>query len=229
MIIEIEGLDGSGKETQSRLLTERLCARGYRAQRITFPDYEHEWSLFVRMYLGGEFGASAGDVNAYTAASFYALDRYASYRKLWGEAYAAGEILVADRYIGSNLIHQTAKLPRAEWDEFYAWQQDFEFGKLGLPRPSLVLYLDVEPEAARGLMEKRYGGDESKKDIHERDFAYLLACREAARYAAQRCGWSTVDCCAGGTLRTIEDIGGELLSRTLAALEEAGENPASVN
>ena len=224
MIIEIEGLDGSGKETQSRLLATRLCEHGYTARRITFPDYEHDWSLFAKMYLNGEFGTSVDDVNAYTAASFYALDRFASFRKVWGAAYAAGEIIVADRYVGSNLIHQTSKLPRAQWDEFYAWQQDFEFDKLGLPRPSLVLFLDVHPAASRRLMEKRYDGDESKKDIHERDFAYITTCREAAHYAAQRGGWRTVSCCEGETLRSIEDIGGELLADALALLKAAPKN-----
>ena len=206
MIIEIEGLDGSGKETQSKLLTNALREMGLKVRRITFPDYEHKWSVFTKMYLDGEFGGSVGDVNAYTAASFYALDRFASFRKCWGEDYRAGSVIVADRYVGSNLIHQTAKLPYEEWDEFYRWQQDFEFDKLGLPRPGLVLFLDMSPEASRRLMEKRYAGDEGKKDIHERDYAYSQLSREAALYAARRCSWNMIPCSSGEEPRTIEEI-----------------------
>lgn len=210
-LIEIEGLDGSGKETQSRLLAQSLCERGISARRITFPDYEHPWSVFVRMYLGGEFGQRAGDINAYTASSFYALDRYASFKKSWEAAYSGGETIVADRYVGSNLIHQMSKLPRAEWETFFTWQQDFEFDKLGLPRPDHVLYLDMAPETSRRLLEKRYAGDEAKKDLHERDFAYLMACRETAHYAVQRCGWTVIRCCDGERPYSIEEIHEKIL------------------
>lgn len=205
-LIEIEGLDGSGKETQSKLLAQRLCALGQPAVRITFPDYEHPWSVFAKMYLDGEFGNKPGDVNAYTATSFYALDRYASFKKGWEQIYRGETIVVADRYVGSNLIHQMGKLPRAQWDDFFVWQQDFEFVKLGLPRPDKVLYLEMAPATSKCLMEKRYQGDESKKDIHERDYEYLMACREAARYAADRCGWHTVHCCDGQSPYGIGEI-----------------------
>ncbi|WP_312645202.1 thymidylate kinase [Hydrogenoanaerobacterium sp.] len=217
--IEIEGLDGSGKETQSKLLAQRLNEQGIPALRITFPDYEHPWSVFVKMYLGGEFGGNVDDVNAYTATSFYALDRYASFKKNWEQAYKEGAVIIADRYVGSNLIHQMSKLPREQWDAFFQWQQDFEFDKLGLPRPDKVLYLQMEPSTSKRLMEKRYQGDENKKDLHERNFAYLMRCRETANYAVQRSGWEVIRCCDGEAPYTIEAIHDRIMS-TLGNLQK---------
>ncbi|MEG0272666.1 MAG: thymidylate kinase [Hydrogenoanaerobacterium sp.] len=196
-LIEIEGLDGSGKETQSKLLADALCNMGHKAVRISFPDYDNPWSVFVKMYLAGEFGGSAGAVNAYTATSFYALDRYASFKKNWQSIYESDTILVADRYIGSNLIHQMSKLPKEQWDEFFTWQQDYEYTKLGLPRADKVLYLEMALDDSKRLLENRYDGDESKKDLHERDFAYLISCRATAEYAVSRCGWSVIHCSDG--------------------------------
>lgn len=209
--IEIEGLDGSGKETQSKLLAQHFNELGIPALRITFPDYEHSWSVFVKMYLGGEFGSNVNDVNAYTATSFYALDRYASYKKNWEQIYKSGTVIIADRYVGSNLIHQMSKLPREEWSAFFEWQQDFEFGKLGLPRPDEVLYLKMDPNTSKRLMEKRYQGDETKKDLHERNLSYLLKCRETAQYAVDRSGWKVIRCCDGENPYTIEAIHQKIL------------------
>ena len=206
-MIVIDGLDGSGKATQSRLLEERLNRSGVPARRISFPDYENPWSCLVKMYLGGEFGSRPEDVNAYAASGFFALDRYASFKKCWEEDYRRGTVIVADRYVGSNAIHQTSKLPREQWDAFLDWLWDYEFEKLGLPRPDEVLYLDMEPETSRRLLERRYGGDEKKKDIHERNFAYLMACRESARYVARREGWRIIPCCDGREPLPVEEIG----------------------
>lgn len=210
-LIEIEGLDGSGKETQTKLLVSYLREHGHNAVGITFPDYANEWSVFVQMYLKGEFGSRASDVNAYTATSFYALDRYASYKKNWQTLYEGGAVLVADRYVGSNLIHQMSKLPQDKWGEFFDWQQDFEYNKLGLPRPDAVLYLEMSPAASKSLIEKRYGGDESKKDLHERDLNYLMSCRDTADYAVRRCGWSVIHCSDGETPLTVEEIHDKIL------------------
>lgn len=213
-LIEIEGLDGSGKETQSKKLAEYLNEHSVPALRITFPDYDHPWSVLAKMYLDGEFGDKPQDVNAYTASSFYALDRYASFKKGWGEIYRGGTVIVADRYVGSNLIHQMGKLPEEQWDEFFQWHQDFEYGKLELPRPDQVLFLDVNPETTTALMEERYHGDEKKKDVHERDTGYMPICVKAAHYAARRCGWKVISCCEGGELESKEVIH----QRVLAAL-----------
>jgi len=163
------------------------------------------------MYLSGEFGQEAGAVNAFAASSFYAVDRFASYQTKWKTQYLAGDTIIADRYVTANLVYQLSKLPKDEWDAFIGWIEDFEYGKLGLPRPDRVLYLDVPPEVSQLLLQKRYEGDLSKKDIHEKDLAFLLHCRECALYAAKKLNWTVLSCANNNELRTIEDIHEEIL------------------
>jgi dTMP kinase len=162
------------------------------------------------MYLGGKFGAKPDDVNAYAASSFYAVDRYASYKTSWGAFYEQGGVVIADRYTTSNAIHQCSKLPRAEWESFLAWLFDYEFHLLGLPTPDEVIYLAVDPAVSQRLMNERYHGDESKKDVHEKDVEYLTRSRRAAEYCAAQLGWKTVACNEGDTMRTIDEIGAEV-------------------
>jgi dTMP kinase len=178
--------------------------------QVTFPDYASESSALVRMYLGGKFGEKPDDVNAYAASSFYAVDRYASYKTSWGEFYEQGGVVIADRYTTSNAIHQCSKLPRAAWESFLAWLFDYEFHLLGLPAPDEVIYLAVDPAVSQRLMNGRYHGDESKKDVHEKDVEYLTRSRRAAEYCAAHLGWKTVACSEGDTMRTIDAIGAEV-------------------
>ena len=148
-LVVLEGLDGSGKGTQAKLLAEALVCRGVPLRPVTFPDYSSPSSSLVKMYLNGEFGAEPGDVNAYAASAFYAVDRFASFRKGWGGDYRQGKLILCDRYATSNMVYQMGKLPRAEWDGYLAWMEDFEYQKLGIPRPDLVLYLDMPVEVAQ--------------------------------------------------------------------------------
>lgn len=205
-IIVIEGLDGSGKATQTALLSEKLSQRGIPVRVLEFPDYKSDSSAPVRMYLSGEFGSAPGDVNAYAASAFYAVDRVAGYLKDWKTDYESGKIFISDRYATSNIIYQMAKVSPEERDSFIAWQADFEYDKLGLPRPDAVIYLDVEPEVSQKLLEKRYGGDSSKKDLHESNLKFLLSCRDSALYAARKCGWQIIRCCENSEMRTVEEI-----------------------
>lgn len=209
-IIVIEGLDGSGKATQTALLAEKLTKKGTAVRRLEFPDYESQGSALVKMYLGGEFGSKPGDVNAYAASAFYAVDRAASYLKDWKADYQSGMLFLCDRYCTSNIIYQMAKVSDGERDGFIEWQADFEYGKLGLPRPDRVIYLDVSPDVSQKLMEKRYGGDESKKDLHESNLEFLLSCRKSALYAAEKCGWTIIDCCENGEIKPIDKISEEI-------------------
>ncbi len=140
-IIVIEGLDGSGKATQTKLLYEKLLAAGKQVRRLEFPDYENPSSALVKMYLSGDFGKDPADVNAYAASAFYAVDRVASFLQVWKKDYPADTVFLCDRYATSNIIYQMAKVPASERDAFIAWQQDFEYDKLGLPRPDAVIYL----------------------------------------------------------------------------------------
>lgn len=205
-IIVIEGLDGSGKATQAKILTDALAAKGLPVRKLEFPDYKSPASAPVRMYLGGEFGSAPEDVNAYAASAFYAVDRIASYLSSWKPDYEQGAVLISDRYATSNIIYQMPKLSDGERDAYIRWQSDFEYDKLGLPKPDAVIYLDVAPEVSQRLMECRYGGDNSKKDLHESNLRFLLSCRRAAVYAAERCGWHVIDCCRDGDIRPVEEI-----------------------
>lgn len=205
----LEGLDGSGKATQTKLLADALRAQGRQVRQVSFPDYESDSSALVRMYLAGTFGTRPGDVNAYAASSFYAVDRYASYRRDWGAFYDAGGVIAADRYTTSNAVHQCSKLSREQWDAFADWLFSYEYDLLGLPRPDAVFYLRADPAVSERLLRER--GEAS--DIHERDRDYQARCREAADYCAERFGWNVVECVRGGKLRSVEDIHAEILRR----------------
>ena len=204
-LIIIEGLDGSGKRTQIEILRKKAQQAGKQVRQIKFPNYAEDSSALVRAYLAGELG-SLHEINAYAASVLYSVDRYATFRRHMKEDYDNGCIFLLDRYTTANMYHQTTKLPKEEWDSFLDWLEDLEYGKMGLPKPDLVLYLDMKPQTAKKLMENRYHGDESKKDLHEADFSYLLSCRDAALYAAQRCGWEVLSCCDGESPLPIDTI-----------------------
>lgn len=217
-LVVLDGLDGSGKSTQLVRLQEYFTQNRIDYRQISFPDYEQPSSALVSMYLRGEFGEAADAVNAYAASSFYAVDRYASYKKFWEEDYKAGRLILAARYTTSNAIHQMGKLPREEWDAYLNWLQDYEYGLLGLPRPDRVIFLDMPLQISQRLLSTRYEGDEAKKDIHERDLEYLRTCRESALYAAKKMGWDLVSCGENGQPLPIDTI-----SERLIALVTEGE------
>ena len=172
-IAVLEGLDGSGKSTQFEMLDRYLTDKGIKHKSISFPDYDNESSALVKLYLSGKIGSSPSDVNAYAASSFYAVDRYVSYRQFWEKDYKDGAFISAARYVTSNCIYQMTKLPEEKWEEYIQWLEDYEYRKLGLPRPDQVIFLDMPIEISQKLMSGRYNGDEAKKDIHEADVSYL--------------------------------------------------------
>lgn len=209
-LLVLEGLDGSGKSTQTERLREALLAAGETVRQIKLPDYDAPSSTLVRQYLAGDFGNDPQAVNAYAASSFYAVDRVASFLLDWKKDYDAGSLILADRYTTSNPIYQMTKLPREEWDDYLTWADDYEFGKLGLPRPDRVIFLDMPVEVSQKMMSRRYEGDEAKKDVHERNVQFLNACREAALYTAERWNWSVVRCWEGEEPRTIDAIAADV-------------------
>lgn len=211
-LIVIEGIDGSGKSTQFARLCARLEREGIAFQRLVFPQYQEESSALIRMYLNGAFGARPGDVNAYAASAFYAVDRYASWKRVWERPYTEeGALVLADRYTTSNAVHQTSKLPPEEREAFLDWLRDFEHRRLGLPEPDLVVCLDLPAEAAVRHLRQREADTHTYGDIHETDAAYLAACAETARQAAAFYGWRLVPCLdAAGRQRSIEDVHEEL-------------------
>ncbi len=209
-IIVIEGLDGSGKATQTKILADKLIEKGLKVRKLEFPDYSNPSSSLVKMYLNGDFGDKPEDVNAYASSAFYAVDRVASYLQFWKKDYEDGDLILSDRYATSNIIYQMSKLDKSEYDSFIEWQNDFEYKKLGIPKPDAVIYLDVEPEVSQKLMEKRYGGDKSKMDLHEKNVKFLLDCRESALFAAEKCGWKVINCCENGDIKSIDRIAEEI-------------------
>ena len=219
-LIVIEGTDGSGKSTQFRLLTEAVTNGGYEFQKLVFPQYKEESSALIRMYLGGQFGDKPSDVNAYAASAFYAVDRYASYKKVWGEWYENGGLVLSDRYTTSNAVHQASKEPEEKQGEFLRWLYEFEYDKLGLPRPDLTIYLDVPTEYTEKLMRGREAATGTQADIHEQDLTYLATCRKMGRSAAEYYGWTVIHCVRDGEMRSIEDIHKEIYSHVMACLEE---------
>ena len=185
-LVILEAGDGSGKATQTKLLEERLIAEGRRVRPVEFPDYDSPSSALVRMYLGGDFGERASSVNAYAASAFFAVDRYASYQMKWCKELEAGAIVLADRYTTANMVHQAVKI------------EDFEYEKLALPRPDLVIFLDMEPDVSRRLIERRAAASLAEKDIHERDEEYLARCYRASLALSERCGWQRIRCSDAG-------------------------------
>lgn len=209
-LLVLEGLDGSGKSTQTERLKEAFLRAGKPLRQIKLPDYEHPSSALVKQYLAGEFGSDPTAVNAYATSSFYAVDRVASFLLDWKSDYDSGTLVLADRYTTSNPIYQMTKLPREQWEEYLAWVKDYEYGKLGLPEPDLVIFLDMPVEVSQKMMTGRYEGDEGKKDVHEKNVRFLEACREAALYTAERWGWKVVRCADGDAPRSIESIAKEV-------------------
>lgn len=207
-LIVLDGLDGSGKSTQF----DRLLAVFPRLKGISFPDYDSPSASLVKMYLRGDFSDDPEGVSAYAASSFYAVDRYASFMLHWKDDYLKGTPILAGRYTTSNAIHQMSKLPVSEREAYLEWLGDYEYNKLGLPRPDRVIFLDIDPVTAQKRLSARYEGDETKKDIHEQDTAYMEKCRDAALYCAERDGWTVIPAVENGRELTADEITRKLCS-----------------
>ena len=219
-LIVLEGTDGSGKSTQFRLLSSWLSENGKEFRHIVFPRYSEDSSALIRMYLGGAFGTKPSDVNAYAASAFFAVDRFASYKQDWGQWYEQGGVVLSDRYTTSNAVHQASKEAPEGRKEFLRWLYEFEYDKLGLPRPDLVIYLDVPTAFSEKMMRSREAATGTQADIHEKDSAYLATCRETGRAAAAYYGWTVISCVKDGVMRSIEDIHSEIRRLVAACLEE---------
>ncbi len=219
-LIVLEGIDGSGKSAQYRRLCARMENDGIAYNHIVFPRYDKESSALIRMYLSGQFGENPGDVNAYAASTFYAGDRYASYRTDWGELYEKGGIILSDRYTTSNAVHQGSKLPDDQLPAFFDWLQDLEYEKLGLPKPDLVIYLDVDLETSLARMRRRQQKTHTSADIHEKDKDYLSRCLHTAEMAAEHYGWTRIPFLKDGKERDVDEKNREIYSILLDAINE---------
>ena len=209
----IDGTDGSGKQTQFKKLKERLTKEGIDYKTVSFPNYDSPSSSLVKMYLAGEFGENAKQVSPYIASTFYAADRYATFKKELEEYYNNGGTILADRYTTANMIHQAGKIQdKNERKKLLDWIWDFEFNLYGLPVPSEVFLLKMPPEVSIELMKDRENKftHEAAKDIHERDKNHLIDAYNAACDVAKDYGWFTIECVKDGKIRTIEDIHEEI-------------------
>lgn len=212
-LIVIEGVDSSGKATQSALLKERLAGEGKKVVSVEFPNYQSDSSSVVKMYLGGEFGTDPNAVSPYAASMFFAVDRVASVKVTWKELFSNGNIVIADRYTTSNMVHQASKIKdEAAKGEFLDWLYDLEYEKLSLPKPDAVIFLDMPVENARQLMAARANKIDNSdvKDIHERNADYLQQSYDNAVFVAEKYDWTRVRCAIDGKVRTIEDISDEI-------------------
>ena len=217
-LIVLEGIDGSGKSAQYRLLCERMERDKIAYNHIVFPRYEKESSALIRLYLGGAFGKKPGDVNAYTASAFFAVDRFASYRDDWGRIYENGGLILSDRYTTSNAVHQGSKLPDEELPAFFDWLVDFEFRKMGLPEPDLVIYLDVDLETSLRRMRQREEETHTRADIHEQDSDYLARCLHTADMACRHYGWTRIPWQKDGRERDMDEKNAEIYDILLREL-----------
>ena len=213
-LIAIDGVDASGKQTHTELLAEYLKSCGIKVRRLSFPAYDSPSSEPVKMYLSGKLGTHADDVDAYCASTLFAADRFVTYRTDWHTDYEdADTVIIADRYVSSNMIHQAGKIDNtADKDKFLEWLFDFEFRLYNLPEPDLTLFLDMPPEYGRKLMQNRdnkFSGS-AELDIHERDTSYLEKSYANAKYVAEKFGWQHVLCVHDGNIRSVEDIQEEI-------------------
>ena len=221
-IIVIEGLDGSGKQTQSERLYNRLIAEGYNVKKIAYPRYENPSSSLVKMYLSGEFGKDANEISPYISSTFFAVDRYASYKQDYEEFYKNGGILILDRYVTANMVHQSGKIDDPnEKEKFLTWLSDLEYGLFGIPKPDKVFFLNIPPKVSQMLMKNRENkfSHEKEKDIHESNESYLNKAYDNACYLINKYNWDEINCTEDGKLRTIEDINEEIYKKAKEILK----------
>lgn len=213
-IISIEGTDGAGKHTQQQLLLNHLKEDGYKVFDFSFPNYESPSAAPVKMYLDGEFGDKADCLDAYQASALYAVDRLCSYKKSIKPHYENGEIILFDRYVQSNFIHQSSKIyDKTEWEKYLEWDQDLEYNKFKLPRPDLVFFIEMPVEKSIELAHARaeYKNGE-QKDIHEEDTAYLTRSYENGLNLAKKYDWILIHCLDDeGNIKSREDIHAEIM------------------
>lgn len=213
-LIVLEGIDGSGKRTQADLLARALAARGAPPVRLSFPNYESFFGRMVARYLNGAFGPLDA-VDPHFAALLYAGDRLEA-RPAMQAALAEGRVLLADRYIGSNLAHQSARVAPEAREDFLAWLRRLEYEVYGLPREDVVIYLRVPAAQAQRLVDAKRarGYTERQRDLQEASLAHLEAAAAAYDRLSEQANWVRVECfdAARGAMRAPEAIHGEVLA-----------------
>lgn len=211
----IDGTDGSGKQTQFSKLKERMDKEGIKYMEVSFPNYDSPSSSLVKMYLSGEFGENASDISAYVASTFYAADRYATFKTKFEKFYNEGGIILADRYTTANMVHQAGKIKdKGERDKFLSWLFDLEFNIYKIPKPDKVFFLNMPPKKSLELIKDRENKftHGMEKDIHEKDANHIVDSYNAACSVAEAYNWCNIHCMDGDNIRTIDDIHEEIFS-----------------
>ncbi len=219
-LIAIDGLDASGKMTQTEMLKDLLEEKGIPYRYLSFPTYDADFSAHVNMYLQGRFGDDPEAVNPFAASSFFGADRYCSFMLDWKKDYDNGAIILANRYTSANAVHQLSKLDESEFDSFLDWLMDYEYKKLGIPSPDAVVYLCVPPEVSQKMIQHRCDETGAQKDIHENNKKHLENSYKAALYSAEKLGWIKIDCAENEKMRSREDIQKEIVENLKGIIPE---------
>ena len=222
-LIAIDGLDASGKMTQTELLKDLLESLGVPYRYLSFPTYDADFSSHVNMYLKGRFGDDPEIVNPFEASSFFAADRYCSFMLDWKQDYESGKVVLANRYTSANAVHQLSKLNPDEYDGFLSWLMDYEYNKLSVPKPDAVVYLCVPPEVSQKMIQHRCDETGAEKDIHENNKKHLENSYRAALYSAEKLGWIKIDCARDGELKSREEIHKEIVEKLKNIIPELAE------
>lgn len=201
-LIVIDGTDGSGKATQTKLLVDRLKSEGQEVETLSFPQYGQKSAALVEEYLDGRYG-SAEQVGAKAASIFYAVDRFAARNQIvdWQKA---GKWVITDRYVSSNMGHQGGKIHNSkERKDFFQWEDELEHGIFNLPRPDKIIFLHVAAEIGQKLIAKR----DAIQDIHQQDLNHLKAAEESYQQMADILpNFERIECVENGHLLSIEQI-----------------------
>lgn len=214
-LIVIDGLDGSGKETQVKLIFEKLKKYNKKVIRLDFPNYGEPYCEPVKMYLNGDFGENPKDVNAYAASTFFAVDRYASYMSRWKKYYNDDYIILCDRYASSNPIYQLSKLDEKDRINYLDWVYDFEYEKLKIPKPDLVIFIDMPPEFSFQLIEKRARETDHNVDIHEKNKEFLIQCYKSAIFCADYYKWEKINTIKDNKIMSREEISDTIFEKIM--------------
>lgn len=220
-IIVIEGTDGSGKNTQMKLLSKKFEEKNINYKAISFPCYDKPSSSLVKMYLDGDFGSDAMEVSPYIASTFFAADRYAAYKTDFGKFYNNGGIIISDRYVSSNMLHQASKIDNKEEKiNFLNWLFDLEYNIYKIPKPDKVIFLNMPIEYSSKLLKNRDNRfDYKKEDIHEKNIEYMRRSYETACELAKMYNWEEIKCVIDGKIRDINEISKEIEERIKDIIE----------
>ena len=215
IIIVIEGIDGNGKQTQTSLLKNYLLTKNIPVTSQSFPNYSSDSSGPVKMYLGGQLSSSANEIKAYQSSVLFAVDRFCTIKLLFQQPFQENSILIFDRYVSSNMLHQGGKIEDTnELETFLNWLDDLEYNIMCLPRPDITIFLDMPPQASIALAAQRKElKTGTKEDIHEKDSSHLIHAYNTGKYIANKYKWDIINCVnEKNELRSEEEIHKDIIN-----------------